>query len=47
MDFEWVAQVSLLKPGFLLAKGVLAGTPRSQKQTLGHPLNFRPRSFHH
>jgi len=36
-NIEWVAQVSLLRPGFLLAIGP-AGIPRSQKRDLGHPL---------
>jgi hypothetical protein len=36
MDFKWVAQVSLLRPGFLLAGG-------SRPE---HPLNIRPRQFH-
>jgi hypothetical protein len=44
-DFEWVAQVSLLRPGFLLRNRSYR-TPRSQKRELGHPLNIRPRHFH-
>jgi hypothetical protein len=45
-DIKWAAQVSLLRPGFLLANGFtsrMARThlqikPRSQKRDLGHPL---------
>ena len=34
-----MAQVSILRPGFLLENGP-AATPRSQKRDLGHPLIF-------
>jgi hypothetical protein len=42
---EWVARVSILRPGFLFAKWVAAEKPRSQNRDLGHPLNIRPQHF--
>jgi hypothetical protein len=42
LRFEWVAQVSLLRPGFIPVTGSTE-TPRSQQRDLGHPLNIRPR----
>ena len=36
-NFKWVAQVSLLRPGFS-GIGDLSAEPRSQKRDLGHPL---------
>jgi hypothetical protein len=37
---EWVAHVSLLRPGFLgWGETICEEKPRSQKRDLGHPLN--------
>jgi hypothetical protein len=47
-DLEWVAQVSLLRPGFLPANGHSRSTPvksESQRRDTGHPLNVRLRRF--
>ena len=33
-QLEWVARVSILRPGFLLANGSPAGTPSLKSETL-------------
>jgi hypothetical protein len=44
-DYEWVAQVSLLRPG-CFGQDICEEKPRSQKRDLGHPPNIRLRHFH-
>jgi hypothetical protein len=44
LKVEWVAQVSIFRPGFSRQIGSTE-TPRSQNRDLGHPLILRPRHF--
>jgi len=37
-EWEWVAQVSLLRPGVFRLGPLCEEKPRSQKRDLGHPL---------